>query len=268
MSTYVLYNDCYGGFGFSQDFLIELFEQFPPHTIEGKKLFKESNCDKLSFDIANPILFFGDYYFLNYRKRNDDEENENDNENDNGNENENENDKKNDIRKPPNIINIKTNQIYYLNPYMTHHRANQDIIKFLFERVNKLSEERFNEEYDKILAKIRFKELVTEDGTKKYGKHNWMESDVLVSYLLTLNISDTFSKLRVEKIKPNLVWKLHEYDGSESIYGQFDYYKMITELIHELQINKVNPSLECSEMLAKVIKGDMTVDDLKNYENS
>ena len=43
---------------------------------------------------------------------------------------------------------------------------------------------------------------------------------------------------------------------------------MITELVHELQINKVNPSSECSEMLAKVIKGDMTIDDLKNYENS
>lgn len=37
----VLYNTCYGGFGFPEEFTLKMFELYPPHTDVGKKLFKD-----------------------------------------------------------------------------------------------------------------------------------------------------------------------------------------------------------------------------------
>ena len=53
MSYEVLYNDCYGGFGFPDRFVEEVFRQFPPESEEGMKLW-EPTIDR--FILENDIL--------------------------------------------------------------------------------------------------------------------------------------------------------------------------------------------------------------------
>jgi len=245
MTQYVLYNTCFGGFSFNRKFVEKLFQRFPPSSPEGEKLFPESKSLKC-FEKCETTLFFDDYYFL----------------------------VDNDICDGVTsyIKNIKTNKIYFLSEHMDKHRANPDIIKFLFERVDMMSEDEFNNEYDKLISRSivqsKRNEIISKDYTKKFSINNWKESEVLVSHMLTLDISGSCANLHIAQVKPELTWSISEYDGTEAVHVKFDYYKLITELVHELQINKVIPSSECSEMMAKVIKGEMTIDELKDFERS
>jgi len=49
----VMYNTCYGGYGFSDDFCEELFRRYPPHTEIGAKLFRPSR-DRFCFPGEEP----------------------------------------------------------------------------------------------------------------------------------------------------------------------------------------------------------------------
>jgi hypothetical protein len=247
-NQFVLYNTCIGGFSFNRKFILELFQRFPPHTPEGQVIFTEresEDCQHLLQWVRTP--FFDDYHFLI--------EDEDDNEYESG-----------------NIINVKTEKIYFLNRYQDDQRANKDLIAFLFERAEKMTEEVFNSEYDKVLSKFLFEserdKIVTSDNTKKFTFQNWKESELLLSHMLTYDISDSGSDIQIEQVKPNLSWSIHEYDGAETVIVRFDYYKLITELVNELQINQIEPSSACSELLANVIRGKMTIDQLKEYEKS
>jgi hypothetical protein len=233
----VLYNCCFGGFSFNRKFVEALFQRFPPSSPEGEKLFPESKSIR---DLGTYELqpFFGDYHFLI--------ESESD---------------RYEGYEPCYIKDLKTNKIYYLTEHMTKHRANPDIIKFLFERVDMMSEDEFNKE-------LKIKEIISKDNTKKFSINNWKESEQLVSHMLTLGISGRCANLHIEQVKPELTWRISEYDGSEAVHVKFDYYTLISELVHELQINKINPSSNCSEMMSKIIKGEMTIQDLKDFERS
>ena len=245
-TTYVLFNNCFGGFSFNHNFVLDLFKRFLPTTSEGAELFPEIPFNK---NQTVTIPFFDDYHFI--------VEYEYDG----------------SVYKEFNYIkNIKTNKFYFVQTHMEEHRANPNIIKFLFERADALSEEDFNIQYDKLISKIIFeserKQIVSPDGSKKFTIHNWKNSDILVSYFLTIGISGYCANLKIAKVKPGLEWSVNEYDGSESIVVKFDYYNMISELVRELQINKINPSSECSEMISKLIRGEITIDDLKTYERT
>jgi hypothetical protein len=245
-TTYVLFNNCFGGFSFNHNFVLDLFKRFLPTTSEGSELFPETNFYK---NQTETIPFFDDYHFIV------------------------EYDYDGSMYKEFNYIkNMKTNKFYFLQTHMTEHRANPNIIKFLFERADALSEEEFNSEYDKLISKTMFpserEQIVSPDCSKKFTIHNWKNCDILVSHFLTIGISGSLSNLKIERVKPHLEWSVSEYDGSESIVVKFDYYNMISELVRELQINKINPSSECSEMISKLIRGEMTIDDLKTYESS
>jgi len=248
MTTYVLYNNCFGGFSFDHKFIQELFKRFLPTTPEGMELFSEISSDEKQNE-TETIPFFDDYHFII------------------------EYDFDGCILKNLNYIkNIKTNKLYYLTEHMEKHRANPNIIKFLFERADSLSEEDFNSEYDKLILKPMFEpereQIVSEDGHKKFNIHNWKDSNILLSYFLTLRISGSLADLKIAQVKPHLKWSVSEYDGFESIIVKFNYYNIISELLRELQINKIYPTSECSEMMSKLIRGEMTVDDLKTYERS
>jgi len=250
MNTFVLYNASYGGFLFNQEFLLALFQRFPPSSPEGQEFFDEIFYENPSkFSNYTTELFFDDYYFVIH---NDDFTEK--------------------PKKSSYIKNIKTDKVYYIPNNMSEHRANPNIIKFLFERADKITEEQFNEEYDKVLSgcydKGKKEHLVSADGIKKFSIHNWKNSDILVSHFLTLGISGPLSNLEIKQVKAGLKWSVCEYDGSETIIVKFDYYKMITELVSELQINKIVPSTECSEMISKLIRGEISVEYLKDFERS
>jgi hypothetical protein len=243
MTQYVLYNTCYGGFSFNRNFVVSLFKRFPPSTLEGQKLFRET------YEPTNGTEspFFGTYVFVHQECDYP----------------------KNEARY---IKDISTKKIYYIDTYMTKHRANPDIIKFLFERAESMSEEEFNNYYDKLLEKVLFDSermlLVSENNTKKYTFQNWKDSKLLISHILTIGISDKLSDLQIEQVKPELTWRIHEYDGSESVVVRFDYFKLISELVHELRINKIQPSSDCSDLMAKIIQGNMSIQELKDFEHS
>ena len=226
MTQYVMYNMFFGGFSFNYKFLHELFKRFPPTTPEGQKLFSESHIDRLENDTESP--FFGPYIFIHQEYDYP----------------------KNEARC---IKNIETNKYYYLASHNTKHRANPDIIKFLFERVESMSEQEFNKRYDDIIESTHFESqrlsIVSENNTKKYTRQNWKNSEILVSQFLTFDISSPGSKICIAEVKPELTWRIHEYDGAESVIIKFDYYKLIQELVHELQINNIQPSSSCSELM-------------------
>jgi hypothetical protein len=236
MTQYVLYNNCFGGFSFNRYFILSLFKHIP-------SLFTEENTS----DEYTTSPFFGDYVFLH--RDNDYPQDE-----------------------PSYVKNIKTNKVYYISTHMEEHRANPDIIKFLFERVDRLTEDQFNQEYDKLLKMVLFdferEQIISKDGTKKFSINNWKDSKLLVSHMLTIGISGVCSDIKVAMVKPGLTWSIREYDGSESVCVKFDYYNLIEELVNELKLNKIEPSTSCSEMVSKVIKGEMTIQDLKDFERS
>jgi hypothetical protein len=236
MNQYVLYNNCFGGFSFSRDFILSLFKYNP-------SLFSEVNTP--GEYTTSP--FFGDYVFLHI-----------------------DNDYPQD--EPSYVKNIKTNKIYYISTHREELRANPEVIKFLFECADSMSEEQFNHEYDKLLSKNLFakdrNELVSKDGTKKFSINNWKNSELLVSHMLTIGISGFAADIKVAMVKPGLTWSIREYDGFESVCVKFDYYKMIQELVNELQLNNIQPSTSCSELVTKLIRGDTTIDQLKEYERS
>ena len=236
MNQYVLYNNCFGGFSFSRDFMLSLFKHNP------SLLSEENTPDKYT---TSP--FFGDYVFLH--RDNDYPRDE-----------------------PSYVKNIKTNKVYYISTHREELRANPEVIKFLFERVDNMSEEQFNNEYDKLISNcflgITKEQIVSKDGTKKFSINNWKDSKLLVSHMLTLGISGFAADIEVAMVKPGLTWSIREYDGSESVCVKFDYYNLIEELVNELQLNKIEPSTSCSELIAKLIRGDTTIDQLKEYERS
>lgn len=136
-NQFVLYNTCFGGFSFNRNFILELFQRFPPHTPGGQVILTFSeNCQDLLQCVKTP--FFDDYHFLI--------EDEDDNDNDS-----------------KNIINVKTEKIYLLNRNQNGQRANKDLIAFLFERAEKMTEEVFNSEYDKVLSKNLFESELNEN---------------------------------------------------------------------------------------------------------
>lgn len=244
MTQYVLYNTCFGGFTFNREFILSLFKRFSPETSEGQELFEEHIIsDDNEYESES---FFGDYVFLNYT---------------------------NDCVKIKQkyVKNIKTNKCYYISTHMQEHRANPNLIKFLFERADSLTEEEFYREYDILITKLWATDknkIVNEDGTKKYTIHNWKESDIIVSHMLTIGISGSLSNLEIQQVKPELTWRITEYDGSETVVAKFDYYKLIQELVNELQINNIIPSTGCSEIITKLINGKMTMKDLREFERS
>lgn len=256
MNTYVLYNSCYGGFSFNRDFIIALFKRFPPCSPEGNTLFAEIDldCDDLvrSYELKP---FFGDYYFLHDIAEAD-------------------------IAKadtyegyePSYIENRKTNKVYYIHTQMEKERSNPNIIKFLFERADSMTEEEFNIEYDNILTEwlsdLEREQLLTKNKVKKFSIHNWKDSSILVSHMLVRNISGSYADLQIQQIKPGMSWSISEYDGVESVIIKFDYYKIITELVNELQINQIEPSSTCSELLQSVIRGEITISQLKELEKT
>lgn len=252
--TYVLYNSCFGGFSFNQNFLLELFKRFPPHTPEGQDFFPDTEQTKSGrFEKCKTEPFFGDYHFLieedSYVY------------------------KYSDNYEPNYIINLKTDKIYFINTHMEKHRANKNLIQFLFERADRLTEDQFNQEYEKLISKTYFEEekmlIVMPDGvTKKFSIDNWKESKLLVSHMLTRGISGACADLHIAQVKPELTWRIHEYDGSENVIVKFDYYKLIQELVNELQLNNIEPSTSCSPLVARMIRGDMTLDQLKDFERS
>ena len=232
-----MYNDCFGGFSFNKNFCRELFRQFPPTTTVGKDLFPETTLSE--YNQQNALhYFFGDYSFVDDTHY---------------------------------IYEQSTNKYYYLSRHMDNHRANKHIISFLFDRLDLISEDEFNERYDDILkssSNFELEQIVTEDGQKKYTQKNWRDSSVLISQMPTYDIGGSFSAIRIDTVKPELTWRIHEYDGSETVIAKFDYYKIIGELVRELQINKIQPSSDCSDLVAKVIRGEMTMAELKTFENS
>ena len=150
--TYVLYNNCFGGFSFKYEFMLELFQRFPPHTPEGQELFEEYEPHGCMDKTTEP--FFDDYHFMldTYR---DEYEN----------------------YKPKHIKNITNNKAYYIDGHIEEHRANPNIIRFLFERAEKLTEEEFNEQYESFLRRETYVQhmdlLIDSDGNKKYNFNNW-----------------------------------------------------------------------------------------------
>jgi hypothetical protein len=46
----VLYNRCYGGFSFPDDFVEKVFEKYPPETEVGSKLFEKAHCNIFRHD--------------------------------------------------------------------------------------------------------------------------------------------------------------------------------------------------------------------------
>ena len=248
MNTLVLFNNCYGGLSFNTEFVLALFQRFPPSSPEGQEFFRETEID-CYVKICGTELFFDDYYFVieynNFTEK---------------------------PTKSSYIKNIKTDKVYYICEHLSEHRANPNIIKFLFERADKITEDKFNEEYDKVIYccyhECQKEHLISDDGIKKFSIQNWKKSDILVSHFLTLGISGSLSDLKIKQVNAGLTWRVSEYDGVERIIVKFDYYKMISELVRELQINKIVPSTECSEMISKLIRGEMTIDDLKDFERS
>lgn len=243
-NTCVLYNTQYGRFSFNRQFELELFQRFPPSCRAGQDFFKEIPIPT-NFEECHFTPFFGNYQFIHSPNDYDDEASY--------------------------AIDITTNKVYCLSTDEKEHRANKNLISFLFERAEKLTEKDFNAEYDKCFAslwKCEQRELTTDDGEHKFSFHNWKESDLLLSHFLTLNICGSLSDLCIEQVKPGLIWSISNYDGCEQVIKQFDYYKLISELVHELQINNVQPSLECSEILTNVICGAMTIDQMKKYEQT
>jgi len=246
-----LYNSCYGGFSFNRDFVIALFKRFPPCSPEGITLFAEIdlNCDDLarSYEFKP---FFGDYYFLHDIAESYTDEG----------------------YEPSYIENCKTNKVYFIQTRIEKERSNPNIIKFLFERADSMTEEEFNIEYDKILTKwldnSEIEQLLTKNKVKKFSIHNWKDSSILVSHMLVRNISGSFADLQIQQIKPGMSWSISEYDGVESVIIKFDYYKIITELVNELQINQIEPSSTCSDLLKAVIRGEITISQLKELEKT
>jgi len=226
MTQYVIYNDYYGGFNFNYDFILSLFKRYPPDTPEGAKLFKIYYDEPT--EIKTTSYFYDDYILL-YQNE--------------------------DIASY--IKNIKTNKIYIIVTYMQEHRANPDIINFLFERIDEMTDEKFNYAYSMFIQKYKHLDI-----SKTYTKQNWKECELLMRFLLTYDISGPLSELAIIDIKPGYKWHISDYDGIESVIISYDYDILIKELVHELQLNKIKPSSNCSETVAKIIRGEITLDDI------
>lgn len=67
----VIYNTCYGGYGFSDEFAEELFRRYPPHTETGSKLFEKVNNAYTKFCMpgATPDPEWQGSYYLIDEKR-------------------------------------------------------------------------------------------------------------------------------------------------------------------------------------------------------
>ena len=60
----VLYNTCYGGFGFPDDFVDDVFERYPPHSEIGKELFKPCNYSTFYQEHETPNPEHESYYII------------------------------------------------------------------------------------------------------------------------------------------------------------------------------------------------------------
>jgi hypothetical protein len=172
------------------------------------------------------------------------------------------------------IIDMDTKKIYEISRYIPDHRENPNIIQFLFERADKLTVDEFNNVYDNILCsytdKDELNDLLTEDKQKRYTLENWKTSKTerFISCLITIGISGRNAELNVALVKSDLTWRISEYDGIEEVVISHNYYKIISSLVRELQMNNIKPSVECPELLSNLITGKITLEEFKKYESS